>query len=190
MEEAKTASKSIAAATVQVDMQCLKAQADEALGIFEKTPDPEKNEKKFLTYLAKHGSRMNAASKELELMLSKMQGQAKACGLEWSSVDAENKTTDMVRQLNHNILNIISINTLITLLRSPKIRVDVSMQALLKTVYDQFETTPDLGLQQKFQDEVKLVLNLPDVAGSAVAVASSSTSVPEGARPAKRRRNA
>ena len=125
---------------------------------------------------------MNASSKELELMLSKIQGQAQACGLEWTSVDADNKTTDMVSQLNSNILNLITINTLVTLLRSPKIRIDTSMQALLKNVYDQFSTNPDLGLQPKYRDEVKLVLNLPDdVADSAVAEAASSTSATDGA---------
>ena len=131
-------SESVSNATIQVDINAALSAHHALDDVFSKTPDPDKKEQKFLMYMSKSGQTMNNHSKEMEKAYDRATNAARQCGVDMALVDT-NGVGKQVEELKNNVINLIQINTLITLLRAPNIRTDENLQAVAKTVYEKFD---------------------------------------------------
>ena len=111
-------SNAVSNATIKVDLIAAHSFYRTLDDAFIKTPDPEKKEQTFLAYIAKHGTNMNNTSKEMEKAYERATTAARSCGVDIAVVDTDG-VGKQVETLKNNVINLITINTLVTLLRAP-----------------------------------------------------------------------
>ena len=87
-----------------------------------KCPDPEVNEKGFMSFVRKHGPAMNTTSKEVEKHIAKLE---KSMGLE-PGKDAEDSqvksAVDAARKEVKFVISLITMHTMLVLVRNPATR--------------------------------------------------------------------
>ena len=154
--------------TINSDLLVAKGLAAALQVIFEKAPDPvDGSEKKFLSYMAKNGTAMNNKCKELEKAFERAKASAVACNVELQTVDTEDVAAS-VEDLKVGVLNLITLNTLIVLLRAPKVRTDQQMRTMAANVFKQFQDNQQLVLMTKYKQEAEELLGIASASGVAV----------------------
>ena len=108
-------------------------QATKALGVvLAKVPDPSKQEKKFLQFMVKEKTKVNQLGKHVEMVIAKLKAAtgelAKDHGTEMEKGDA----------LAVEAQNMIVMNTLVLLVRSPAVHTDKEQKSWLEAVLTQF----------------------------------------------------
>ena len=123
--------------------------------------------------MARVGKEMNELNKDTKNIYDRATTIAKQCGVDMATFDIE-KVGDKVEELATTILNFLTINTLVTLLRAPTLRGDDAMQKAAKAALQQFVTNKKLVLPTKYIEEAQEIgICDPDLAAEIAALEDS-----------------
>lgn len=130
-------------ASANEPVRVLQAAFDEADKYVAAIPDPTMDETAFTSYMKKHGSKLNGLSGQVDKSLTKLRDFAKASGK-----DIAADLANSAEELTSAVFNMISLHTLVTLLRNPQIKSANAQEERkwLKSTYEMF-ADPDSTLR-------------------------------------------
>ena len=160
--------QSAAKQTVEAALRATEKAAGAVASALAAVPNPEKSEKKFLSYMNKQGTSINDLSKNMEGAYARALQAAKSCGAAIETLDTKTVGAT-VKDLKHTVLSLILTNSMVTLLRTPQITSCQRTRQFAQQVYSQFQAEEELVLLPKYEEEYVSNVGLPAVTAEAAA---------------------
>ena len=150
--KADAVEEQVLSATIKADLNAARHASIPLNDLYKKTPDPHKKEKQFTAFITKQGPSMNGFMKGMENIYERAKQQAKDCGINLDAIDTD-KTIEVCLGLKANVVNVIHLNTFISLFRLPGLAGSQDKLDMLKQLYEKFEANEDLILLPELKEE-------------------------------------